>query len=255
MEQSANDAVASAGRTGGVALVTGAAKGIGAAIAERMGADGYGVAVVDLDLEQAESTARRIGSAAAFRADVGDPGQVEEAVRSVVDEWGRIDALVNCAGIAGRAAPIEEQTFEDWDRVISVDLSSVFYFCREVVPVMKRQGAGRIVNIASISGKEGNPNMVPYSTAKAGVIGLTKALAKEVAMDGILAHSVAPAVIQTEILDQLTEEQVSYMVERIPMGRAGTPEEVAALVSWLVSPECTFSTGHCYDISGGRAVY
>jgi NAD(P)-dependent dehydrogenase (short-subunit alcohol dehydrogenase family) len=242
-----------------VAIVTGAARGIGAAIARRMGEDGYRVALVDLDEAKARDVAEGMESeghpAVSVRADVSRADEVEAAVQAILREWGRVDVLVNCAGIAGEAAPIEEQSPEAWERMIAADLGSVFYFCRAVIPIMKRQRSGRVINIASISGKEGNPNMVPYSAAKAGVIGLTKALAKEVARDGILVHSVAPAVIQTDILDQLTEEQVSYMVERIPMGRPGTPEEVAALVSWLASPECGFSTGSCYDISGGRATY
>lgn len=241
-----------------VAIVTGAARGIGAAIARRLAADGYRVALVDVDAERAEQVRAQLPAGAGaqvFRVDVSQPAQVDALVEQLRREWGRIDVLVNCAGIAGKAAPIEEQTLDDWERMIAVDLSSVFYFCRAVIPVMKAQRSGRIVNIASIAGKEGNPNMVPYSAAKAGVIGLTKALAKEVARDGILVNSVAPAVIQTEILDQLTPAQVEYMVQRIPIGRPGQPEEVAALVAWMVSPECTFTTGFCFDASGGRAVY
>lgn len=241
-----------------VAMVTGAAKGIGAAIASRLAADGYRIALVDIDEPSLRDRAAGMppgSDSLPVTADVGSPDQVQAAVKKVLDERDRIDVLVNCAGIAGSAAPIEDQSADAWNRMISINLSSVFFFCQAVMPAMKRRQSGRIVNIASISGKEGNPNMVPYSTSKAGVIGLTKALAKEVATQGILVHSIAPAVIHTELLDQLTEEQVSYMVERIPMGRPGQPEEVAALVSWLVSPECSFSTGACYDLSGGRATY
>ena len=242
-----------------VALVTGSAKGIGAAIARRLKRDGCLIVLIDLDETRAQVLAQELdgegGTVTVVRTDVSRPEDVQAAVDHVVALWGRIDVLVNCAGIAGKAAPIEEQSTNDWDTMIAIDLSSVFYFCRSVVPIMKTQRSGRIVNIASISGKEGNPNMVPYSTAKAGVIGLTKALAKEVARDGIVVNSVAPAVIHTEILDQLTEKQVNYMVDRIPMGRPGQPEEVAALVAWLSSDECSFSTGFCYDISGGRATY
>ena len=161
---------------------------------------------------------------------------------------------MNNAGITGRSFPIWELTDEDWQRVIDVDLTSVFLCCRAAVKVMLRQGSGRIVNIASIAGKEGNPTLVPYSTAKAGVIGLTKALAKEVATRGILVNAVAPAVIGTELLKQMEPSTVDLLVSKIPMGRVGTPEEVAALVAWLASDECSFSTGAVYDLSGGRAL-
>ena len=166
-----------------------------------------------------------------------------------------LDVVVNNAGITGRSYPIWELTDEDWRQVIAVDLTSVFLVCRAAVKLMRPRGYGRIVNIASIAGKEGNPTLVPYSTAKAGVIGLTKALAKEVATEGILVHAVAPAVIGTELLQQMTKETVDMLVAKIPMGRVGTPAEVAALVAWLASEECTFTTGAVHDISGGRATY
>jgi 3-oxoacyl-[acyl-carrier protein] reductase len=180
---------------------------------------------------------------------------VDRAVAQVTERWGRLDVLVNNAGITGRSFPIWELDDEDWLRVIDVDLTSVFYCCRAAVKVMLRQGAGRIVNIASIAGKEGNPTLVPYSTAKAGVIGLTKALAKEVATRGILVNAVAPAVIGTELLEQMEKSTVDMLIAKIPMGRVGTPEEVAALVAWLASDQCSFSTGAVYDLSGGRATY
>jgi 3-oxoacyl-[acyl-carrier protein] reductase len=163
--------------------------------------------------------------------------------------------MVNNAGITGRSFPIWELPDEDWDRVLAVDLTSVFLCCRAAVKAMLPQGRGRIVNIASIAGKEGNPTLVPYSSAKAGVIGLTKALAKEVATRGILVNAVAPAVIETEILRQMEKSTVDLLVSKIPMGRMGKPEEVAALVAWLASDECSFSTGAVYDLSGGRATY
>ena len=167
----------------------------------------------------------------------------------------RLDIVVNNAGITGRSFPMWELTDEDWQQVIAVDLTSVFLVCRAAVRLMRSARSGRIVNIASIAGKEGNPTLVPYSTAKAGVIGLTKALAKEVATQGILVNAVAPAVIGTELLQQMERSTVDMLVAKIPMGRVGKPEEVAALVAWLASDECSFSTGAVYDLSGGRASY
>ena len=242
--------------TGKAALVTGAARGIGYAIAARLAADGARVAVLDLDAAVAKEAAARIGpSALVLTADVTVADEVEAAVRQVVTAFGRLDILVNNAGITGRSFPIWELSDEDWRRVIDVDLTSVFYCCRSAVRVMLEQGSGRIVNIASIAGKEGNPTLVPYSAAKAGVIGLTKALAKEVCTRGILVHAVAPAVIGTELLQQMEQSTVDLLVSKIPMGRVGRPEEVAALVAWLVSDDCSFTTGAVHDLSGGRATY
>ena len=239
-----------------VAIVTGAARGIGAAMATRLAADGYRVVVADIDNEEAARTATRISSAASpATVDVTNEASVRAMVADVLDRMGRIDALVNNAGIAGTSAPCWELPPGEWERVLAIDLSGVYYGCRAVLPHMRERGSGRIVNIASIAGKEGNPNAVPYSAAKAGIIGLTKAVAKEVATSGILVNAVAPAVIETQILEQMTEAHVQYMVSRIPMGRVGQPEEVAALVSWLCSEECSFSTGAVFDISGGRATY
>ena len=238
------------------ALVTGAARGIGLAIACRLAADGARVAVLDLELEAAQAAAKKVGAGAiAIAADVTRTADVDRAVKHVVDAWGRLDILVNNAGITGRSFPIWELSDEDWHRVIAVDLTSVFLCCRAAVRVMLGQGAGRIINIASIAGKEGNPTLVPYSSAKAGVIGLTKALAKEVATRGIFVNAVAPAVIGTEMLKQMEPSTVDLLISKIPMGRVGTPEEVAALVAWLASDECSFSTGAVYDLSGGRATY
>lgn len=238
------------------ALVTGAARGIGLAIASRLASDGARVALLDLDLSATEAAARKVGGGAiAIAADVTRTADVDGAVRRIVESWGRLDVLVNNAGITGRSFPIWELTDDDWARVIDVDLTSVFLCCRAAVKVMLGQGSGRIINIASIAGKEGNPTLVPYSSAKAGVIGLTKALAKEVATRGIQVNAVAPAVIGTEMLKQMEKSTVDLLVAKIPMGRVGTPEEVAALVGWLASDECSFSTGAVYDLSGGRATY
>jgi 3-oxoacyl-[acyl-carrier protein] reductase len=242
-----------------VALVTGAARGIGAAIARRLAHDGACVAVGDVDEAAAtqlvEGITRTGGGAFFVHMDVADPVSAREAVQAVIEREGQLDILVNNAGIAGLAAPVAEYPVDEWRRILSIDLDGVFYCCKAVLPHMLERGSGRIVNIASISGKEGNPNMPAYSSAKAGVIGFTKALAKEVATRGILVNCVTPAVIATDILNQLSEEAVGYMTAKIPMGRTGQPEEVAALVAWLASDECTFSTGGVFDISGGRATY
>ena len=242
--------------TGKTALVTGAGRGIGRAIAARLADDGLRVALLDRDAGGVDEAARTVGRGAmALGGDVTCRKDVEEAIARVEREWGRLDVLVNNAGITGRSFPIWELSDEDWQRVIDVDLTSVFLCCRAAVKVMLRQGGGRIINIASIAGKEGNPTLVPYSTAKAGVIGLTKALAKEVATRGILVNVVAPAVIGTELLQQMERSTVDLLVSKIPMGRVGRPEEVAALVAWLASDQCSFSTGAVYDLSGGRATY
>jgi NAD(P)-dependent dehydrogenase (short-subunit alcohol dehydrogenase family) len=243
-----------------VAIVTGAGAGIGKAIAERLGMDGFLVALADIDLAAANAAASAVPSSNGtqpfgVQVDVSDSDGVRAMVAEVLKRTGRIDVLVNNAGIAGTASPVVDYPEDVWRRVLAVDLDGVFYCSKAVLPTMLRQGHGRIVNIASISGKEGNPNMSAYSSAKAGVIALTKALGKELATQGIVVNCVTPAVIGTAILDQLTDEAVSYMVSRIPMGRIGRPAEVAAMVSWLASDECTFTTGAVFDVSGGRATY
>jgi len=244
------------GLNGRVALVTGGARGIGLAIARRLVADGARVALVDLDKSAAEAAAGDLGDAAtALVADVTRTADVERAVAAAHARWGRLDIVVNNAGITGGSKLTWELTDEDWNQVIACDLTSVFLVSRAAVKLMLPQRSGRIVNIASIAGKEGNPTLVPYSTAKAGVIGFTKALAKEVANQGILVNAVAPAVIGTDMVKQMSKETVDYLIAKIPMGRVGRPDEVAALVAWLVSDECTFSTGAVYDLSGGRATY
>ena len=241
---------------GRTALVTGAARGIGLAISERLLADGARVALLDRDAASVEAAAKRLGGGArAIVADVTRTTDVDAAVTAAHDWHGRLDIVVNNAGIIGRSFPTWELTDDDWNQVIAVDLTSVFLVCRAAVKLMRARRRGRIVNIASIAGKEGNPTLVPYSTAKAGVIGLTKALAKEVATEGILVNAVAPAVIGTELLQQMEKSTVDMLIAKIPMGRVGKPQEVAALVAWLASDECSFSTGAVYDLSGGRATY
>jgi 3-oxoacyl-[acyl-carrier protein] reductase len=236
--------------------VTGAATGIGEAIARRLAAAGAVIAVADLDVDGARAMAESIGPGAfPVRIDIAKADSVREAVGETLARRGQIDILVNNAGIAGRAAPLEEQTDEDWQQIIAVNLTGVFNCCRAVIGHMRARKYGRIVSVASIAGKEGNPNMTGYSATKAAVIGFTKSLAKEVATEGVCVNAVAPAVVRTRILDQLTEAQIDYMTQRIPMRRTGKPEEIAAVVHFLASPDCSFVTGQCYDASGGRATY
>jgi 2-dehydro-3-deoxy-L-rhamnonate dehydrogenase (NAD+) len=242
-----------------VAIVTGGARGIGEATAALFAQRGYTVVVADIDGALATESARSLTAAGhkatAVKVDVGDRKSVESMIATVIDRHGQIDVLVNNAGIAGNAVPIAEVTDEDWEAMLRVDLTSVFLCCRAVVPHMLSRQRGAIVNVASIAGKEGNPRMIPYSSAKAGVIGLTKALAKEVATGGVRVNAVAPAVIETAILKTLTPAQVEYMKSRIPMGRFGLPEEAAHVIAFLASSDSSFVTGQCYDVSGGRATY
>ena len=242
--------------TGQTAIVTGAATGIGEAIARRLANAGAAVAVADLNLDGATKVARSIGGEAfPLQIDIARSDAVNAAIARVIERRGQIDVLVNNAGIAGKAAPLWEQSDEDWTSVIAVNLLGVVYCTRAVLPHMRKRKYGRVVNIASIAGKEGNPNMSPYSATKGAVITFTKSIGKEVATDGICVNAVAPAVIRTQILDQLTPEQVDYMTQRIPMRRTGTTDEIAAVVHFLASPDCSFVTAQCYDASGGRATY
>ena len=242
--------------TGQTAIVTGAATGIGEAIARRLAHAGALVAIVDIDGPGSEKTAAEIGYGVfAVQADVADPDAANRAAHEVLARAGDIHILVNNAGIAGPAAPLWEQTFDAWQRSLSINLTGVFNFCRAVIPHMRSRRYGRIVNIASIAGKEGNPGMAPYSVSKAGVIALTKSLGKELATENICVNAAAPAVVETQILKQLTPQQVAYMTDKIPMKRTGKPEEIAAVVHFLASPDCSFVTAQCYDASGGRATY
>jgi len=240
---------------GQTAVVTGAATGIGAAIAARLSQAGAVVAIADVDGEAAKAASAELLGSIALQVDVSDAASVQRAIDELLARTGRVDILVNNAGLAGMAAPLWEQTEEDWKRVFAVNVDGIFHCCRAVIGGMRKQGYGRIVNIASVAGKEGNPRMTAYSASKAAVIGFTKSLAKEVATDGICVNAVAPAVVQTKILDQLTPEQVSYMTDKIPMRRTGKPEEIAAVVHFLASRDCSFVTGQTYDASGGRCTY
>jgi 3-oxoacyl-[acyl-carrier protein] reductase len=245
--------------SGKIAAVTGAAVGIGRGIAERFTAAGAAVAVADLNLSAAEKTASEInaagGKAIAIETDVSNREAVEAMVAETKRQLGPIDILVNNAGIVGKTGPLWELNDEDWRGVLETNLTSIFYCCRAVLPDMMKKKWGRIVNIASIAGKEGNPNMIPYSTSKGGVIAFTKALAKELTQHNVLVNAVTPAVIRTPILDGITAEQIEYMTSRIPLGRVGNPEEVAAVVHFLASEDSSFVTGQVYDASGGRATY
>ncbi len=241
--------------TGQFAIVTGAATGIGEAIARRLSAAGASVAVADIDEAAAAATAAQIPNAFPVHIDITSADSVSKAVAAVVAKFGKIDILVNNAGTAGKVGTLVDQTEEEWRRVIDINLMGVFLCTRAVMPLLRKQGYGRVVNLASIAGKEGNPNMSAYSATKAAVIGFTKSVAKEVATENICVNAVSPAVVQTKILDQLTPQQVSYMTDKIPMRRTGKPEEIAAVVHFLASPDCSFVTGQCYDASGGRATY
>jgi 3-oxoacyl-[acyl-carrier protein] reductase len=233
---------------GRVALVTGAASGIGAAVAQRLLAEGAQVASLDLQAVSADGVL-------ALEGDVSKSAEVDAAVERAERELGPIEVLVCSAGVPGKSLPSMEISDEEWRRVLAINADGVFFCNRAVAPGMVARGYGRIVNVASIAGKEGNPMAAAYSASKAAVIALTKAIGKDLARSGVVVNCVAPAVIDTPILEGVSQEHVDYMVERIPMGRMGSPEEVAALICWLASEECSFSTGATYDISGGRAVY
>ena len=233
--------------TGRRALVTGGASGIGEAVVARLRDSGADVAVFDRRTEGVEGVA--------VEGDISRSADVEAAVRRVESELGPLDILVNSAGVPGESLRTADMPDEEWRHVMGVNADGTFYMCRAVVPGMVERGYGRIVLVSSIAGKEGNPMAPAYSASKAAVIALTKALGKDLAQTGVLVNCIAPAVIETPILEGLTSEHVDYMVERIPVGRMGKAEEVAALICWLASDECSFSTGATYDISGGRAVY
>ncbi|MBV8919313.1 SDR family NAD(P)-dependent oxidoreductase [Bradyrhizobium sp.] len=241
---------------GRCAVVTGGAQGFGRAIAERFAASGAKVAIWDFDQPLAEKTAKEIGSAVtAFRVDVSDLADVEKARDATIEALGKVDIFVNNAGVAGVNKTVWETDLEEWRKVLRINLDGPFICCRVIVPHMIAQKYGRIVNIASIAGKEGNPNAAHYSASKAGLIALTKSLGKELAAHDIAVNAVTPAAARTAIFDQLTQQHIDFMLSKIPKARFVLVQELAAMVAWLSSEDCSFSTGAVFDISGGRATY
>ena len=245
--------------SGRVALITGGAGGIGLAIARRFAGAGARIAVADIRIDAARQAAEeltRLGHGAiGLGGDVSRSQDADALASATVAEFGRIDILVNNAGIMGRTAPLWELQDQDWNQVIGVDLSSVFFVSRAVIPHMRARRSGCIVSVSSIAGKEGTPRLIPYSVAKAGIIAFTKALGKEVITDGIRVNCVAPGVVETPLLDQLPLEATQLMLSKSPMGRLGTADEVAAVVHFLASDDAGFITAQCFDVSGGRATY
>ncbi len=238
------------------AVVTGGATGLGFAIAQRLVASGGSVTLWDRDEAGARKAAQALGSAVTMVVvDVSSHGSVTQAVQTTLAGSPRIDALVNCAGITGPNTKVWDYPVDAWRQVMEVNLNGLFLCCRELLAPMRAANYGRIVNIASVAGKEGNPNASAYSASKAAVIALTKSLGKELADTGIRVNCVTPAAVKTAIFDQMTPEHIAFMLSKIPMGRFGTPDEVAALVCWLCTEECSFSTGAVFDLSGGRSTY
>ena len=248
--------IAEARFAGQTAIITGGAAGIGLAAARRLTAEGARVSLWDMDQAALVKARAALGPATDLQClNVAEAEAVGHAASAAHRALGRIDILIASAGISGPNAPTWEYPLDAWQRVFDVNIHGVFHCCRAVVPTMRAQNYGRIVHIASIAGKEGNPNAAAYSASKAAVIGLTKSLGKELATTGIRVNCITPAAVRTAIFDQMTEEHINYMLSKIPLGRFGQVEEIAALIAWLASREASFSTGAVFDISGGRATY
>jgi 3-oxoacyl-[acyl-carrier protein] reductase len=240
---------------GRAAVVTGGASGLGKAVATRIVAEGGAVSLWDLNSEALDQACAEAGAKHCLAVNVADPAAVAAAAREAHAALGRIDILVASAGITGATAPVHEFPIESWQQVIDVNLNGLFYCCRAVVPFMIANNYGRIVNVASVAGKEGNPNASAYSASKAGVIGFTKSLGKELATRGVIANAITPATFESPILQQLPQSQVDYMLSKIPMGRLGEIEESAAMVCFMASEECSFTTASTFDTSGGRTTF
>jgi len=240
---------------GRTAVVTGGARGIGLACAAKIAAGGGRIALWDRDMDRARQSAASLGGAIAVEADVTSEQSLLDAVTATEKQLSPPDILIASAGITGPNTTVVQYPVDAWKQVIEINLTGVFLSNRAIAPGMVERGWGRIVNIASVAGKEGNPNASAYSASKAGVIGLTKSLGKELATTGVLVNCVAPAVVKTELFSQMTEQHINYMLSKIPMNRFGEVDEVAEMVAWLASPLCTFATGATFDLSGGRATY
>jgi 3-oxoacyl-[acyl-carrier protein] reductase len=237
------------------AIVTGGARGIGLGIAARLAREGCRVALWDRSFDSFDASAAGFSPALVHVVDVADYAQVEEAFAATTGTLGAADILINNAGINGPVAPVWEYPLEAWDRVLAVDLTGVFYCSRVAIPSMRARGYGRIVNVASIAGKEGNERIAAYASAKAGVIGFTKSLARELVGSGVLVNAIAPALTETDLFREMTPEHIALARSRIPMGRTLQVRELAAMVAWIASPECSFTTGFTFDLTGGRATY
>jgi NAD(P)-dependent dehydrogenase (short-subunit alcohol dehydrogenase family) len=239
------------------AIVTGGASGIGLAVVQRLAASGANVAIWDMNDDALAKAAASVTGVKVHTAkvDVADAAQVEAAFAATVAAFGKVDAMVNSAGVAGKNATVADYEQDEWRRVFDINVHGLFYCCQQAARHMGPNGYGRIVNIASVAGKEGNPNASAYSASKAAVIGLTKSLGKELAKSGVTVNCVTPAAVKTPIFDQVAQYHIDFMLSKIPMGRFGLVEEIAAMVSWLCTEDCSFTTGATFDLSGGRATY